>query len=295
MLVTSSLVAVRGMARSLHSNFGFQPQNAVLATTDLDMSGYSGDRVAAMQRRMLDTLQTLPGVTAVGLIDRLPLAMDWDDEAVFKDSTSDLRLSNQTAEAGMQGISPGYLHAAGSSLLAGKKHHLARRRQGSSRGHRESGSSPASSLAPKQLHLADISRRWTGSASRSSELSKMANIRPSPKIPGPAMFMPILQAPSSSTWLVLRSNRDPQQLAAAVRIALHNLDPAVPVTTRTWNKQLGSALFASRVATVSLGVLGGLGAMLAVTGIFGMASYSVSKRLRGWASASPWAHSPGKS
>jgi ABC-type lipoprotein release transport system permease subunit len=98
--------------------------------------------------------------------------------------------------------------------------------------------------------------------------------------PGPAMFMPILQAPSSSTWLVLRSNRDPQQLAAAVRSALHNLDPAVPVTIRTWNKQLDSALFASRVATVSLGVLGGLGAMLAVTGIFGMASYSVSKRLR---------------
>jgi ABC-type antimicrobial peptide transport system permease subunit len=43
---------------------------------------------------------------------------------------------------------------------------------------------------------------------------------------------------------------------------------------------MGGALFASRVATVSLGVLGGIGAMLAITGIFGMAAYSVSKRLR---------------
>jgi ABC-type antimicrobial peptide transport system permease subunit len=39
-------------------------------------------------------------------------------------------------------------------------------------------------------------------------------------------------------------------------------------------------LFPSRVATVSLGVLGVMGAMLSMTGIFGMAAYSVSKRLR---------------
>jgi ABC-type antimicrobial peptide transport system permease subunit len=43
---------------------------------------------------------------------------------------------------------------------------------------------------------------------------------------------------------------------------------------------MDSALFPARVATVALGVLGFLGAMLAITGIFGMASYVVSKRLR---------------
>ena len=39
-------------------------------------------------------------------------------------------------------------------------------------------------------------------------------------------------------------------------------------------------MFPSRMATVSLGVLGMMGAMLSITGIFGMAAYSVSKRLR---------------
>jgi ABC-type antimicrobial peptide transport system permease subunit len=39
-------------------------------------------------------------------------------------------------------------------------------------------------------------------------------------------------------------------------------------------------LFGSRMATVALGVLGVLGAILSVTGIFGMAAYSVGKRLR---------------
>jgi ABC-type antimicrobial peptide transport system permease subunit len=54
----------------------------------------------------------------------------------------------------------------------------------------------------------------------------------------------------------------------------------MPFFLQTWNKKLDSALFASRLATVSLGVLGAMGAMLSVTGIFGMAAYSVSRRLR---------------
>ena len=61
---------------------------------------------------------------------------------------------------------------------------------------------------------------------------------------------------------------------------MRSLDPALPLEIKTWNSELDSALFAARVATVSLGVLGLLGAMLAITGIFGMASYTVSKRLR---------------
>jgi ABC-type antimicrobial peptide transport system permease subunit len=66
----------------------------------------------------------------------------------------------------------------------------------------------------------------------------------------------------------------------ALQDELRKLDAGLPFHITTWTKELDSALFASRVATISLGVLGVLGAMLAVTGIFGMAAYSVSKRLR---------------
>jgi ABC-type antimicrobial peptide transport system permease subunit len=54
----------------------------------------------------------------------------------------------------------------------------------------------------------------------------------------------------------------------------------MPLTINTWERELGTALFAARAASIALGVLGLLGAMLAITGIFGMAAYSVSKRLR---------------
>ena len=45
-LVTSSLVAVRGLMLAMHSNFGFDPRNVMLADTNLSMAGYSGDQCA---------------------------------------------------------------------------------------------------------------------------------------------------------------------------------------------------------------------------------------------------------
>jgi ABC-type antimicrobial peptide transport system permease subunit len=94
------------------------------------------------------------------------------------------------------------------------------------------------------------------------------------------MFLPILQSPSSSTWLVIRSSRDPQQLAVAMRNKLRDLDAGLPFFIQTWNRGLNTVLFPARMATLSLGVLGVMGAMLSITGIFGMAAYSVSKRLK---------------
>jgi len=88
----------------------------------------------------------------------------------------------------------------------------------------------------------------------------------------------------SMTSLVVRTNRDlggdPERLTAAIRGKLHSLDSGLPAYIQTWDQEMNGALFASRAATMSLGVLGAMGAMLSITGIFGMAAYSVSKRLR---------------
>jgi ABC-type lipoprotein release transport system permease subunit len=98
--------------------------------------------------------------------------------------------------------------------------------------------------------------------------------------PHPAMFLPILQWTSNSAWLVVRSKRDPQQLGADIRRTLHRLDAGLPVEIERRYDEMATVLFPAQMATVSLGVMGVMGALLAVTGIFGMAAYSVSKRLK---------------
>ena len=94
------------------------------------------------------------------------------------------------------------------------------------------------------------------------------------------MFLPILQSPSSQTYLAVRSDRDLSQLAAAMRSTVRDLDAGLPLYMGPWNKDLDTTLFGSRMAAIALGVMGVIGAMLAITGIFGMAANSVSKRLR---------------
>jgi predicted permease len=278
-LVTSSMVAVRGLVRSLHSNFGFLPQNTMLVDTDLDMAGYSGDQVQVMQRRMLDAVETIPGVTAVGLSDRVPLGLGWNTSEVFKDSTTELKQSNVVAEAVVFSISPGYLHAAGTNLLAGRNFTL-----------HDDKNAPHVAIVNREFaskvlgSTSDAVGRYYktlgGTRIQVVGIVEDGKYKTLTEDSQPAMFLPILQSPTSSTLLVVRSNHDPQQVSAAIDRNLLNLDAGLPFAIRTWNNELDSALFASRVATVSLGVMGVLGAMLAVTGIFGMASYSVSKRLR---------------
>src|ERR1700733_15029193 len=118
-LVTSSLVAVRGLARSLHSDYGIQPNDAMLLHTDLHMAGYNGDHVVTMQKRMLDAATAIPGVTAVGYADRLPLSIGGGDSDVYTDTTTDFRPTNAIADAQNFNVSPDYFAAAGPPLLPG--------------------------------------------------------------------------------------------------------------------------------------------------------------------------------
>ncbi len=279
-LVTASLVAVRGLARSLQNNYGIQPKNVMLVKTDLKMAGYDGDKRVQMQKRMLDAAAAIPGVTAVGYSNRLPLSIGGGDSDVFTDTTSDFRPTNAAADAENFQVSPDYFRAAGTALLAGRSFTM-----------HDADKAPVVAVvnrefARKVFGSADDAigkhfKFWGGSNRAEVigvvEDGKYQTLTEDPKA---AMFFSFLQQTSSQTWLIVRSERNPQGIAAALQRSMRSLDPALPLEISTWNSELDSALFAARVATVSLGVLGLLGAMLAITGIFGMAAYTVSKRLR---------------
>lgn len=278
-LVTSSLVAVRGLARSLHSNFGFEPQNATVVSCDLRMAGYNENSSPQLQQRMIDAIARIPGVQSVGYNSGLPLSLGSGDSFVYTDATTDFRPTNEAADAMDYNVSPGYMTAAGTRLLAGRDLRLS-----------DNDKAPTVALVNREFAIKVFGsvqkaigghfKFWGGNRAEVVGVVEDGKYRTLTEDQMPAMFFSFLQHKDSGTWLIVRSQRDPGELAAALESTLHGIDSSLPIEIRTWNAQMSSALFAAHVATAALGVLGLLGAMLAATGIFGMASYTVSRRMR---------------
>ncbi len=278
-LVTSSLVAVRGLVRSLHSNFGFVPQHAMIVECDLHMAGYNQDQSAGMQKKMLDAIRQIPGVTAAGYTSDLPLSLGGGDSYVYADTTTDYRPTNYAADAMNYNVSPDYIKAAGTTLLAGRDLSMS-----------DDAKAPIATLVNRKFAdkvfggvrkaVGGHFKFWAGNRAVVVGVVEDGKYRTLTEDQQPAMFFSFLQHKASATFLIVRSRRDPQEMAAVLEQTMRGLDPGLPFRVMTWDSEMASALFAPRVATVALGVLGMLGAMLAVTGIFGMASYVVSRRLR---------------
>ncbi len=278
-LVTSSLVAVRGLVRSLHSSFGFDPNNAMVILNDLHMAGYPDERVPEFQRRLLDSTAALPGVASVGLISDLPLSLGSGDSFVYSDATTDFKPTNMAADAMQYQISPGYLAASGTHLLAGRDLSF-----------NDNKKAPDVAIinrafAVKVFGSIDKAvgnhfKLWGSKRAQVIGVVEDGKYRSLTEDQQPAMFLSFLQNQTASTFLVVRAKGDPTQIANPVLRTVRALDSSLPLAPRMWTEQMSTALFPARVASVALGVLGLLGAMLAVTGIFGMASYTVSRRLR---------------
>jgi predicted permease len=278
-LVTSSLVAIRGLARSLHSNFGFDPKNVMLVLSDLKMGGYNEEQQPAMEKRMLDSVAALPGVTQVGYSSGIPLTVGGGDSFVYKDNTTDFRPTNMAADAMDYNVSPGYFMAAGTTMLAGRdiSWHDQKNAPVVAVVNEEFARKVFGSV---QKAIGGYFKFWGGQRAQVVGVVENGKYRTLTEDQQAAMFFSFQQHPSAGMWLTVRSERDPQGMAAELGQAMRGLSTGLPFTIRSWNSELDSALFAARVASVALGALGLLGAMLAITGIFGMASYAVSKRLR---------------
>src|SRR5215469_5628213 len=278
--VTAAFVSLRGLGKALTMDLGFNPKNALLTQFDLSQAAYTGQAADHFQRQLLEKVSQIPGVEAAGYSNTTPLSGDTFVSAVFSQQSSDFRPSNKAFYAYNYDISPGYLTAAGTSLLAGRDVSFA-----------DTAKTPPVAIVNQEFarrlfhsehaighYFKDrdgVSIQIVGIVSDGKQFTLAED-------PEAAAFFPISQKATTSTAIVVRTRRDTADMVAALRGVILDLDRAVPIRELgPWNTALALSFFPCQVATVALGVFGAFGLLLSIAGTFGLASYTVSKRLRG--------------
>jgi len=279
LLVTASLVAVRGMVRMLHAPLGFQPQGAILADVDLSEIEQQGDALLEKQKAMLEAVKGIPGVATAGAVNRVPFTGGLRGIPVFPPGTTDFNLNNSVLAPYRFTISPGYFEAAGTRLVRARDvswrdttntPYVAIVNETFAR--KMWGDMPA---IGQRFILLDHLREVVGVV----EDGKYHNMQEPPQ---PVVYLPLTQSEQRGLVFVVRSPRAHNEMAPALERALSGLEPNALIKVQSWHDVLGgvNALFPARASTAALGVMGVLAVMLAVTGIFGMAAYNVSRRMK---------------
>jgi predicted permease len=271
LLITASLVAVRGMVRMLHVPLGFRPQGAMLAWSE------EGEWPLEKRKAMIDALRNIPGVTAAGTVSKVPFTGGLRGIPVFPPGTTEFTLNNSVLAPYRFTISPGYLEIAGTRLLRGRDVSWLDTKEtpyvaivNDTFARNMWGDTPA--IGQRFIFL-DHLREVVGVV----ENGKYHEMQEPPQ---PVVYLPLAQSDQTYTTFVVRSYRGQKEMAAAIERTLNSLEPNVPITVQSWPNAMAGVLFSARAATAALGIMGLLAVMLAVTGIFGMAAYNVSRRMK---------------
>jgi len=277
LLVTASLVAVRGLVHVLHAPLGFQPQGAMLADTDLRL--VEGGVPPEKKKAMIEAVRNIPGVVAAGAVSRVPFTGGLRGVPVFPPATTEFTLNNSVLACYAFTMSPGYLEAADTRLVIGRDFSW-----------HDSTTTPHVAIVNQTFarkvwgNTSAIGQRFflrrEGVAIDFVEVvgvvedGKYHDMQESPQ---PVAYLSLSQNEQSHMIFVVRAQNE---MAAALERTLSGLEPNAQITVQSWPDALSDMLFPARAATVALGTMGLLAAMVAVTGILGMAAYNVSRRMK---------------
>jgi predicted permease len=277
--VTAAFVSLRGLSKALTMDLGFNPDNAVRTQFDLGRAGYTSDAADRFQRQLLAQVSLIPGVEAAGYANTTPLSFEQITTPVFSPQSVDFRPSMKAFETYFYGVSPGYLTASGTPLLAGRDVSFT-----------DTAKTPAVAVVNQEFARRLFhSDRAVGLYFKNhlGVLIQIVGIMADGKHftlsedPKAAAFFPISQIGDTRTSLIVRTRRDTAEMVATIRELVGDLDRGVPIQeSGPWSSQLALSLFPSQVASVALGVFGAFGLLLSIAGTFGLASYTVSKRMR---------------
>lgn len=275
-LLTCAGLFLSNLRTATQLDVGFTPAGAVTASLAPGLQGYERPKTEQFYRSLFERLRATPGVDDVGMIETLPLGLGGSDTRVAIPGYTPAQGEGMNIH--YASMSPGYLAAIGTRLLAG-------------RDFTERDDSAAARVLIVNQRF--IERFWPGQEAlgrivrRGQRELTVVGVIPTGKYqslgedPRAYMFFPQAQEWEAGMELVVRGRQDPAVLLAAIRREVEALDPLMPIVNlQSLTSHLGTSLLPARIAGGALGLFGLIGLLLAGIGMYGVMAHSVGQRTR---------------
>ena len=278
-LVVGAALLVRTLVALQRVDMGFDGDH-VLTASIVPPRGQYRDPASLRQlyQRLLDRAASLPAVRSAALTNVLPLS-GADMELTFQiQGRAPAATVGDQPNAWTRIVSPSFVSTMGMRLLQGRD--LTRL---------DTDTAPGAVLVNETL----ARRYWAGRSPLGARLTLndldatvvgiVADVRHrGPSVPPEAeIYIPFTQFANRQAAIVLRTIDDPARATAALRGALREVDPALPLANVTTMRTLMDRSVAQpRFLAAVLTGFAGLAAVLALVGVYGLLSFSVSRRVR---------------
>jgi predicted permease len=282
LLLTASFLMMRGFHNGVVAKTVFAKDHLLIARFDPRLVQYSRAQTQQFYKLLAERMRATPGLQSAGLTQNPPLGMGGFDRLAFVPDGVELPRDRENFTATMDTVDEGFFPTMGIAILRGRGVQAS-----------DTADAPRVAVVNEQFaahywpnkdavgqHIRLDSR--VGTPVEVIGVAQTVTYRQTFEKPTDFVYVPLAQHPVPRMVLLLRSNGDPRQLIEPLKDVVRAIDANLPISeTRTYEDVYRyMAVEGPGVGIQLVATMGAAGLLLAISGLYGLMAYNVSRRTR---------------